>query len=143
MKGWAWLSLQSRQVLELFREKPQYVHVTIGFAVMVFFAYLQYQILEGPVIVSIMIFHLLSVLFTFPLRGPLWCKIIWLGLGSFVGLSWNLVWSSLASVTAGMGTSEITYGVIGPAIDFVWMVPVWSLGLSALASAEHHKKERK
>lgn len=119
------------------------MHVAIGATIIVFFAYPLYQILEEPVFVSIMIFNLLSILLTFPLRGPLWCKIIWLGLGNIVGLTWNLVWLSLAVVTAGVGAFEVVHSVIGPAIDFMWMISVWSLGLYALASAERQKREGK
>lgn len=96
--------------------------------------------LEGSTIVSIMIFSLLSVLLTFPLRGPLWCKMLWLGLGNLVGLAWSLVRLSLLAFMSGAGVSQIVHFAIGPAVDFLWIVPVWSLGLSALASVERRKR---
>ena len=99
--------------------------------------------LEGPTLISIMIFNLLSVLLTFPLRGPLWCKMLWLGLGSFVGLAWNFIRLSLMAVTVGMSVFQIVHFAIGPVVDFMWIVPVWSLGLSALASIERRKRGRK
>ena len=87
-----------------------------------------------------MIFNLLSVLLIFPLRGPLWCKMLWLGLGSLVGLAWNLIWLSFTDVALGLSGFQILYSVIGPAVNFMRIVPVWSLGLSALASVERRKR---
>lgn len=109
-------------------------------AVVAFSVYpLLHGALEGSTLVSITIFNLLSVLLTFPLRGPLWCKMLWLGVGSLVGLAWNLIWLSLMSLTVGAGVFYIVHFAIGPAVDFLWIVPVWSLGLSALASIERRK----
>jgi len=113
-------------------------------AVVAFFVYpLLHGALEGSALVSIMIFNLLSVLLTFPLRGPLWCKMLWLGLGNLVGLAWNLIRLSLMAVTVGLGFFQIVYFAIWPAVDFMWIVPVWSLGLSALASVERRKRGEK
>lgn len=136
-------SKENPRVFDLPRERPRYVHVAIGATIIVSFVYPLYQILEEPMFVSIMIFNLLSLLLTFPLKGPLWCKIILLGLGNIVGLAWNIVRLSLVVVTAGVCAFEVVHSVIGPAIDFVWMIPVWSLGLSALASAGRQKAEGK
>jgi len=91
---------------------------------------------------SITIFSLLFVLLTFPLKGPLWCKIAWLGLGNLVGLAWNLLRLFLLVMAAyylGAGAFKVVDFVTGPAIDFLWVVPVWSLGLSLLVSAERRK----
>lgn len=94
---------------------------------------------------SIMIFSLLFVLLTFPLKGPLWCKIAWLGLGNVVGLAWSLIRLFLLVVAAyylGVGAFKVVDFVTGPAIDFLWIVPVWSLGLSLLAYAERRKRTK-
>ena len=91
---------------------------------------------------SIVIFSLLFVLLTFPLKGPLWCKIAWLGLGNVVGLVWNFIRLFLLVVAAyylGTGAFKVVDFVTGPAIDFLWVVPVWSLGLSLLAYDERRK----
>ncbi len=90
-----------------------------------------------------MTFNVLSVILTFPLRGQLWCKILWLGLGNLVGLVWSLTWLSLMSLTIEVGFFRIVNFVIGPVINFMWIVPVWSLGLSALLSVERQKRRRK
>lgn len=145
--GWYLLVTSSsthyRQTFGPRRERPEYLHVATG-AVVTFSVYpLLHGVLEGSTLVSIMIFSLLSVLLTFPLRGPLWCKMLWLGLGNLVGLAWNLIWLSLISLTAGIGVFQIVHFAIGPAVSFMWIVPVWSLGFSALASVEHRERGEK
>ena len=90
-----------------------------------------------------MVFNLLFVLLTFPLRGPVWCKILWLGMGNIIGLVWNFFRGFLIAlaVEAG-GAQNVVTLVIGPAVDFLWMVPVWALGLSALAEAQRQKTKQ-
>jgi len=95
---------------------------------------------------SMAIFSLLFVLLAFPLSGPLWCKIAWLGLGNVVGLVWNFVrlfLSVMAAYYLGEGAFKVVDFVTGPTIDFLWVVPVWSLGLSLLACAERRKRTRR
>jgi exosortase/archaeosortase family protein len=93
---------------------------------------------------SIIIFGLLFVFLTFPLRGALWCKVIWLLFGSFVGLAWNLIrWALLLLAVYHMGTStfKILDFLTGPILDFLWVVPVWSIGLSVLVSVGKGSKQ--
>jgi hypothetical protein len=90
-----------------------------------------------------MTFNVLSVILTFPLRGQLWCKILWLGVGNLVGLALSLTWLSLMSLTLEVGIFRIVNIVIGPVVNFMWIVPVWSLGLSALVSVERQKRRGK
>jgi len=88
---------------------------------------------------SVLIFGLLFVFLAFPLRGALWCKVVCLLLGGFVGLVWNFIrWSLLLLVAYHMGASafNIATFLIGPVLDFLWIVPVWSIGLSVLVSVE-------
>ena len=90
-----------------------------------------------------MIFNLLFVLLTFPLRGLVWCKILWLGMGDIIGLMWNLIRAFLITLTVETrGALNVVTFVIGPAVDFLWMVPVWAIGLSALAEAQSQKRKR-
>lgn len=125
------------------RERPQLTHVAFGLVAVLFFAFLLHQVLEESALVSIMVFNLLSILLTFPLKGPLWCKILWLGLGNLVGSTWNLIRLSLINTTADSVMSEFSQFILGPAIDFLWMVPIWSIGLSMLVLAERRKIEKK
>lgn len=95
-------------------------------------------------LLSIMIFGLLFVSLTFPLRGALWCKVIWLLLGGFVGLAWNFVrWCLLLLIVYHVGVSafNILDFLTGPVLDFLWIVPVWSIGLSVLVSVEKRSKQ--
>lgn len=66
--------------------------------------------------------------------------MLWLGLGNLVGLAWNLIRLSLMSFMVGVSAFQIVHFAIGPAVDFMWIVPIWSLGLSALASVECRKR---
>jgi len=101
---------------------------------------LLHDALEGSTLISIIIFNILSVLLTFPLRGRLWCKMLWLGLGNLVGLAWNLIWLSLMYFMAEAGVFQIVHLVMGSAVNFMWIVPVWSMGFSALALLERPKR---
>jgi hypothetical protein len=132
----------NQQVVGVPRERPQLAHVAIGLAVVPFIIFPLHLILEGSALVSIVIFNMLSILLTFPLKGPLWCKILWLGLGNLAGSAWNLIRLSLINATAELVTLNFLHFVIGPTIDFLWMVPIWAVGLSVLVSAERRKISR-
>jgi len=114
----------------------------IGAAFTIFCFYIFTHLLEGPALVTILVFNLLSIILTFPLKGPLWCKLTWLGMGNCVGIMWNLVRFSLITVTTGIKpeASTLVNFFLGPATDFIWLVPVWALGLSTLSSLEHRKR---
>jgi len=96
---------------------------------------------------SIIIFWLLFVFLAFPLKGPLWLKIAWLEFGSIVGLAWSFIRLSTAALVAyhfGAGAFALMEFVTSPVVDFLWVIPVWSLGLSSVVSAKRkalHKKE--
>lgn len=93
---------------------------------------------------SIIVFNFLFVFLAFPLRGLLWRKVAWLFFGSAVGLLWNFIrWSLLVVAAYQMGASafNVIDFLTGPFLDFLWVVPVWSIGLSVLVSVE--KRNRK
>lgn len=95
-------------------------------------------------LLSMVIFSLLFVFLTFPLRGPLWCKILWLSLGNVVGLAWSLLRLSVGVLVAyhfGYEAFTVASFFTGPVADFLWIVPVWCLGLSFLISAERKKSQ--
>jgi len=95
-------------------------------------------------LLSTVIFSLLFVFLTFPLRGPLWRKILWLSLGNVVGFAWSLLRLSIGALVAyhfGYEAFSVASFLTGPVVDFLWIVPVWSLGLSFLISAEQKKSE--
>lgn len=68
-------------------------------------------------------------------KGPLWFKISWLLFGVSIGLFWNvarLTMSLIAAYTLGMGVFSLIHYILGPFIDFMWMLSVWSVGISIL-----------
>jgi len=134
--------LQKRSPSDADRIKFQYAHTLIGVSFAIFSLYILAQLLEASTFVTILVFNMLSIILTFPLKGPLWCKIAWLGMGDLIGVVWNLVRLSLIAVITGIETepSILVNLVLGPATDFLWLVPVWSLGLSALASLEYQRR---
>jgi len=88
---------------------------------------------------SITVFGLLFVFLAFPLEGPLWLKIAWLEFGSFVGLAWSFIRLSTAALVAyyfGAGAFALAEFITSPIVDFLWVIPVWSLGLSWVVSAK-------
>lgn len=91
---------------------------------------------------SIIIFWLLFVFLAFPLEGSLWLKIAWLEFGNVVGLTWSFIRLSIAVLFAyhfGVGALALTELVTNPLVDFLWVIPVWSLGLSTVVSAKRKK----
>lgn len=91
---------------------------------------------------SIILFCFLFVFLAFPLHGSLWLKIVWLPIGSFVGLLWSLVRLSISILLAyhfGDSLSVLSGFVANPFMDFLWVIPIWSLGLSTLISARGDK----
>jgi hypothetical protein len=88
-------------------------------------------------LLSIVIFCLLFVTFAFPLKGSLLRKIAFLEFGSFVGLLWCVVrlsFSVLLIHDFGEKAAVLT-GLVSPFVDFLWVVPIWALGLSAIISS--------
>jgi len=95
---------------------------------------------------SIIVFGLLFVFMAFPLAGPLWLKIACLEFGTFVGLAWSFIRFSTAVLIAyhfGAGALALSEFVTSSVVDFLWVIPVWSLGLSAVLSVRRKKTTRK
>jgi len=102
------------------------------------------QILDISALVAISFFNLLFVFLLFPLEGTLLRKIVLLFAGNSVGLLWYLIQLSLKEVSMFFLSTDafkIITILAKPLIDFVWIVSIWSLSLSVLASAKR-KTER-
>jgi hypothetical protein len=87
---------------------------------------------------SIIIFGLFFVFLVFSLEGPIWLKIVWLEFGSLAGLAWSFIrFSTLALIAYHFGVNAFAVAdfVTSPVVDFLWVIPVWSLGLSVVVSA--------
>jgi hypothetical protein len=92
-------------------------------------------------LVSVIIFCLLFTLLAFPLKGSLLRKIAFFQLGSFVGLLWCVIRLSVSVLlTYNFGEkAALLVGLVSPFADFLWVVPVWAIGLSAIISREKQK----
>jgi hypothetical protein len=102
-----------------------------------------YRILNESALTSITIFDFLFVFLLFPLEGPIFRKVCLLITGNVVGLAWYFIKSSFGVVSffyLGADAFKIVTVVIGPIIDLVWIVSVWALGLSMLASAKRRNE---
>jgi len=127
--------------------RPNLVHMAVGsvFAAAIIFSHFQLvHILDISALVAIIFFNLLFVFLLFPLEGTLLRKIVLLFAGNSVGLLWYLIQLSLKEVSMfflSPDVFKIITIVAKPLIDFVWIVSIWSLSLSVLASAKR-KNER-
>ncbi len=117
--------------------------VGLVFAVAILLAHFQIgHILDMSALIAISFFNLLFVFLLFPLEGPLLRKIMLLFVGNSVGVLY-LIQLSFEEAFFFMNTSafKIIILVVKPIIDFVWIVSVWSVSLSVLASYKR-KTER-
>ena len=91
---------------------------------------------------SIIILSLLFLFLMFPFRGSIWRKLAWLELGFIIGLTWSFIRLSTAALVAyhfGPGAFQVAEFLMGPFTDFLWIVSLWSVGLSTLASAKRKR----
>lgn len=122
--------------------RPNFVHMAVGsvFAAAIILLHFQLvQILDISALVAISFFNLLFVFLLFPLEGTLLRKIALLFAGNSVGLLWYLMQLSFEEVSIlflSIDAFKIIILVAKPLIDFVWVVSIWSLSLSVLASAK-------
>jgi len=131
------------------RRRPNYLHVTVGICVAVpmFLVYSSLHCMPNePALVSIAIFNLLFIFLIFPLEGPLLRKVFLLFSGNIVGLAWYLLQSSFRAASAyylEVSAFKVIYVVMGPIINLIWIVSVWSLGLSLLAPTQRRSEKEK
>ncbi len=93
-------------------------------------------------ILSVTIFSLMFLFLMFPLKGSIWPKLVWLELGFIVGLTWSLIRLSTVALVAyhfGTGAFSIAEFLMGPFTDFMWMISLWSVGLSTLVSTKGNR----
>ena len=120
--------------------------VGVGVTIAIFLVYSLLRFTPNePAVVSIAIFNFLFIFLLFPLEGPLLRKVFLLVSGNLVGLTWYLIQSSFVAASAPYleaGAFKVVYVIVCPIIDLFWIVSVWSLGLSVLASARRRKKPK-
>lgn len=125
--------------------RPNFFHMAVGSILVAAIIVLHVQLirrLDLPALAAISFFNLLFVFLLFPLEGPLLRKIILLIAGNSVGALWYIIQLSFEDAFFFLNTEtlKIIVLVAKPLIDFVWIVAVWSLSLSVLAS--YRKTER-
>ncbi len=136
------LLARNRQSLGHPKLRPNYLHMSVGIgavSIMLFICLAWRCIFNESALISIALFNFLFVFLLFPLEGPLFRKVYLLVAGNGVGLAWYLIQSLFSAASVfylGADTFKIITVVIGPIIDLIWIVSVWSLGLSVLASAQ-------
>jgi len=122
-------------------ETPNFFHVIMGaclFLLLTLLFYIFPYVFFGFSLVSmpILFFNAVFIFLIFPLRGQLFHKISLTVVGNVVGFCWEY---SLACLAANAfhylgGWSGAIYFVISPLLELFWIVSMWSLGLSILAS---------
>jgi len=88
-------------------------------------------------LVTIAVFGLLFLLLLFPLHGSLWRKLALLEFGFAVGLAWNFIRLSLtvlAGYNFGINAFRVAEFFTTPFLDFLWVITIWSLGLSTMVA---------
>jgi hypothetical protein len=126
--------------------RPNFSHMAVGSVLVVAIIVLQIQLiskLDPSALVAIAFFNLLFVFLLFPLEGPLLRKVVLLIVGNSVGVLWYIIQLSFEGALFFLNTDlvKIIVLVAKPLIDFVWIVSIWSLSLSVLASYKR-KAER-
>lgn len=86
----------------------------------------------------ILFFNAVFIFLIFPLRGSLFHKISLATIGNIVGFGWEYFLACLAANTFHYlgGLSGAVYFVINPFLELFWIVSMWALGLSVLASQQ-------
>ncbi|MGD9130987.1 MAG: hypothetical protein PVH73_05375 [Candidatus Bathyarchaeota archaeon] len=121
------------------RMMPNLFHMAIGSVLVTAIIVLHSQLIptfDLPALATIGFFNLLFVFLIFPLEGPILRKTVLLIGGNIVGVLWYFIQLSFeeAFLVLNTDTFKIITLIAKPLIDFVWIVAVWSLSLSVLAS---------
>lgn len=122
---------------------PNLFHVIIGSYVLLMLFLLSWvfpYVFFGFTLVSLLVlfFDALFVFMVFPLNGPLFYKTVLVVGGHMVGLAWGGFLSFVAANLAyycGSGF-DCLYVVVCPFLELLWVVSMWAVGLSVLASVK-------
>jgi len=92
-------------------------------------------LVECSGLISLLVFSFISAFTIGLLRGALATKLIWFILSLGAGILWNL--GRLISVIAvayhfGLPAFSFVHYILAPAVDFVWIVSLWAVGMSWL-----------
>jgi len=120
---------------------------TYAFLLLILLFWVIPHVFFGFTLVSmpLLFFNALFVFLIFPLNGPLFYKIFLVAGGNMIGLLWEYFLAFLAANTCyyfGDGFGGL-YFLVSPFLALVWIVSIWALGLSILASKTKNSKEAK
>lgn len=114
------------------------VHMSVGAALVLvlFMLHIQFIRFDNTTLIAIGFFNFLFLFLLFPLKGPLLRKTMLLVAGNVVGVLWYLIQLSFKEsfLFLSVDTFKVLGLVVKPLIDFMWVVAVWSLSLSLVAS---------
>lgn len=128
--------------------RPNFVHVAVGSVFVAASIPLHIQFnpeLNLPALAGLGFFNFLFLLLLFPLEGSLRRKIVLLTAGNCVGALWYLILLSFegAVSVASADAVNVAFLAAKPLVDFVWIVSVWSLSLSVLASNRRKRLKKR
>lgn len=117
------------------------LHVFVGICLAIIMSYIHLLspwISSHSVLLSLVLFNFMFAFLSFPLKGALWRKICLLLFGNIVGVAWGLIFSAFAvTLTLYLGEGfKMIYELAGPLINSIWIVSLWSFGLSMTVSCE-------
>ena len=104
--------------------------------------------LESPLINTNVIayssaFNFLFILTIFPLKGKFLNKLLTLILGNILSLVWNGLYPTLLSSTlSGNILLNKLLSFINPVFNALWIISIWSLGLSMTSSPKTYAGRR-
>ena len=119
--------------------KPNFVHVSVGSLLAISVILFNFRLIKSfdlTALFSIAFFNILFLFLIFPLEGSLRRKLVLLMAGNQVGVLWYglqlLFEESILTMNAEI--VKIIVLVVTPLFDFVWIVSIWSISLSMMAS---------
>lgn len=101
-------------------------------------------LIECSGLVTVSVFALISTFTIGLLRGSIWTKLGWFLLSTGVGILWNINRLALVIAVAynfGLVAFSFMHYLVGPAIDFLWVVSMWALGMSLLDRQEESRSD--
>ncbi len=94
-----------------------------------------YVLIECSGLITVAAYTFLSSATMGLLQASLRLKLSYLFLGIGIGLTWNVLRIAAEIATAyslGMWAFTLSHYLIGPVVDILWVVMVWSLGMAAI-----------
>lgn len=106
-----------------------------------FCVFLSFIFINQESTIMLVVFNLLFVSLTFPLKGTLIRKAYLLLIGNVIGLCWNyllLLFAYCGVYYLGEFFNAL-YVILSPFANLVWIVSFWSISLTALSNSENRK----